>query len=165
MGAPVPLLIRCSFECSTSVGHLLIEFRKQLFSDRHRLSSGDYRCFGAGCLGAVVFRVAVAFLAALAGFLAAAAAFGRPVKSMLLILTGSYGLLSRGSASLRASCRPRSTLSGVHCPKIVCRPSRCGVGTSVMKNCEPFVPGPEFAMASRPATSNLRSGENSSSKL
>src|SRR5947207_14372852 len=115
MGAPVPLLIRCSFECSTSVGHLLIEFRKQLFSDRHRLSSGDYRCFGAGCLGAVVFRVAVACLAALAGFLAAAAAFGTPVKSIPFVLNRSYGELARVFVPLRAIRRTTSTFFGVDC--------------------------------------------------
>ena len=31
-------------------------------------------------------------------------------------------------------------------PKIECFPSRNCVGASVMKNCEPFVSGPEFAI-------------------
>ena len=34
-------------------------------------------------------------------------------------------------------------------PKIVCLPLSHGVGATVTKNCEPFVPGPELAMASR----------------
>ena len=34
-------------------------------------------------------------------------------------------------------------------PKIVCLRLRCGVGPTVMKNCEPLVPGPALAMASR----------------
>ncbi len=34
-------------------------------------------------------------------------------------------------------------------PKIVCLRVRCVVGATVMKNCEPFVPGPELAIASR----------------
>lgn len=32
-------------------------------------------------------------------------------------------------------------------------PSRCGQGTKVKKNCEPFVSGPAFAMLSRPGRS------------
>ena len=50
-------------------------------------------------------------------------------------------------------------------PKTVWRPSRWGVATWVMKNWEPLVPGPAFAMESTPGPSCLRSGENSSSKL
>ena len=34
-------------------------------------------------------------------------------------------------------------------PKIVCLRLRCGVGPTVMKNCDPLVPGPAFAIASR----------------
>ena len=34
-------------------------------------------------------------------------------------------------------------------PKIVCLRLRCGVGPTVMKNCEPLVPGPALAIASR----------------
>ena len=34
-------------------------------------------------------------------------------------------------------------------PKIVCLPVSQAVAPTVMKNCEPFVPGPAFAMASR----------------
>src|SRR3954463_6096055 len=125
-----------------------------------------HRCFGAGCFGVVALGGGVGLFASdLAFFFGAAAGLGKPVISMLLIFTGLYGRLSRGSAALRAICMTKSTLSGEHWPKIVWRPSRCGVGTSVMKNCEPFVAGPEFAIAKRPGTSNLRSGENSSSKL
>src|SRR5207237_2228479 len=41
-------------------------------------------------------------------------------------------------------------------PKMVCLLLRCGVGTSVMKNCEPLVFGPAFAIARSPGLSNLR---------
>src|SRR5437868_3618054 len=40
-------------------------------------------------------------------------------------------------------------------PKIVCFPVSHVVGASVMKNCEPFVLGPAFAIASFPGLSNL----------
>lgn len=39
------------------------------------------------------------------------------------------------------------------CPKTTCLPSKCGVGTVVMKNCEPLVFGPALAMLSRPTLS------------
>ena len=48
---------------------------------------------------------------------------------------------------------------------MVCRLLRCGVGTSVMKNCEPLVFGPALAIASRPGLSNFFRLENSSSNL
>lgn len=38
-------------------------------------------------------------------------------------------------------------------PKTTCLSSRCGVGTVVMKNCEPLVLGPAFAMLSSPSRS------------
>ncbi len=38
-------------------------------------------------------------------------------------------------------------------PKTTCLSSRCGVGTVVIKNCEPFVLGPAFAMLSSPSRS------------
>jgi len=47
-------------------------------------------------------------------------------------------------------------------PKIVCLPLSQGVGATVMKNCEPLVPGPAFAMASRYGRLKARSGWNSS---
>jgi hypothetical protein len=47
-------------------------------------------------------------------------------------------------------------------PKIVCLRLRCGVAPTVMKNCEPFVPGPAFAIASRYGRLNASSGWNSS---
>src|SRR5215472_9633625 len=65
-----------------------------------------------------------------------------------VIFTGLNGRSLRGSVAARAICFTSSLLS--HWPKIVCRPSRCGVGTSVMKNCDPFVFGPELAIAKRP---------------
>ena len=72
------------------------------------------------------------------------------------------------------------------CPKTVCFPFRCGVGPippsvavihsptdapagvhipSVMKNCDPFVPGPLFAIDSVPLSSCLKLGTISSSNL
>lgn len=50
-------------------------------------------------------------------------------------------------------------------PKMVCLPSSHGVGASVMKNCDPLVLGPEFAMLSTPAPVCLRAGEISSSNF
>ena len=38
-------------------------------------------------------------------------------------------------------------------PKTTCFPSRCGVGTVVMKNCEPLVFSPAFAIERRPRLS------------
>ncbi len=46
----------------------------------------------------------------------------------------------------------------------VCLPFRCGVGTSVMKNCEPLVFGPLLAIARRPGWLKVRVGLNSSLK-
>src|SRR5581483_1543073 len=40
-------------------------------------------------------------------------------------------------------------------PKIVCLPVNHSVGAMVIKNCEPFVFGPAFAIASLPGLSNL----------
>src|SRR5215831_3025117 len=64
---------------------------------------------------------------------------------------------------LGRSWRPRGTveiLSTTSCPsttspKMVCLPVSQVVGATVMKNCEPFVFGPAFAMASLPGLSNL----------
>lgn len=39
------------------------------------------------------------------------------------------------------------------CPKTTCLPSKCGVGTVVMKNWEPLVFGPALAMLSKPTLS------------
>ena len=50
-------------------------------------------------------------------------------------------------------------------PKIVCLPFSHGVAATVMKNCEPLVPGPALAIASRYGLSNRRSGWISSANL
>ena len=42
-----------------------------------------------------------------------------------------------------------TSLPSMTSPKMVCLPVSHGVGTVVMKNWEPFVPGPALAMASR----------------
>lgn len=47
-------------------------------------------------------------------------------------------------------------------PKMVCLPVSHAVAPTVMKNCEPFVPGPALAMASRYGLLKARSGWNSS---
>ena len=54
----------------------------------------------------------------------------------------------------------RSTTSApsMTSPKMVCFPLSHGVGTTVMKNCEPLVPGQAFAIASRYGRSKTRSG-------
>jgi hypothetical protein len=49
-------------------------------------------------------------------------------------------------------------------PKIVWLPSSHGVGTCVMKNWLPFVPGPALAMDRRPGASCFSAGVHSSSK-
>lgn len=45
------------------------------------------------------------------------------------------------------------------CPKTTCLPSKCGVGTVVMKNWEPFVLGPALAMLSKPTLSCYKDKE------
>lgn len=43
-------------------------------------------------------------------------------------------------------------------PKIVCSSSKCGLGAKVMKNWDPFVSIPEFAIDTIPLLLCLRSG-------
>lgn len=50
-------------------------------------------------------------------------------------------------------------------PKIVCLPSRWGVGASVMKNCDPLVLGPELAMLRIPAPVCFKAGWISSANF
>ena len=78
-------------------------------------------------------------------------------------ITGSRGL-SFAFRSTRAIDFTTSTLDSSHCPKMLYFWFRSSSGASVMKNCEPFVFGPELAMASRPGTSKFRLGVNSSLK-
>src|ERR1035437_60431 len=111
-------------------------------------------------LGGVAGLVAGGLGVAVPGF-----ATGRRGSMILMrmILGGSFGRLLRGSAAMRAIFF--TTSRSWHCPKIVCLPLRWGVGTSVMKNCEPLVLGPLLAIASRPGWSKVREGLNSSLKL
>src|SRR5947209_15317042 len=90
-----------------------------------------------------------------------------PPRTMLmcLIFIGRNGLSLLGSLAIRAICLTRARLASSHWPKMVCLPFKCGVGTSVMKNCDPFVLGPEFAMASRPGRSNMSEATISSLNL
>src|SRR5437660_9890071 len=65
-----------------------------------------------------------------------------PARTMviLLIFTGLNGrspALGRWSRGARAIFFTNSTVAGLHCPKMVYPPLRSGVGTSVMKNCDP----------------------------
>src|SRR5690606_3515880 len=64
---------------------------------------------------------------------------------------------------VRAMARTTSIPSTTS-PKIVWWLLSQGVGTSVMKNCEPLVSGPALAMASSPGRSNFRPLWNSSGK-
>src|SRR5580658_6162007 len=57
----------------------------------------------------------------------------------------------RGTLTILSATSWPSTTS----PKIVCLPVSHVVGASVMKNCEPLVLGPAFAIASLPGLSNL----------
>jgi hypothetical protein len=50
-------------------------------------------------------------------------------------------------------------------PKIVCLPSKWGVGARVMKNCEPLVFGPELAILSIPAPVCFNAGWISSANF
>src|ERR1700690_1524537 len=77
-------------------------------------------------------------------------------------ITTSVVGLSRGPRSTPVILATSD--SGAQLPKMVCLPFRYIGVPSVMKNCEPFVPGPALAIASRPGLSNLRSGEISLSK-
>jgi hypothetical protein len=62
-----------------------------------------------------------------------------------------------GSDGVNEFCDSVSTTS----PKMVCLRFRCGVLRTVMKNCDPLVPGPTLALANRYGRSNC-SGWNSS---
>ena len=81
-------------------------------------------------------------------------------------MTTSVSGRSAGPVDVRpiASTTLRDSWSATS-PKIVCLKFRWVVGATVMKNCEPFVPGPAFAMASRYGLLNCSSGWNSSPNL
>src|SRR3977135_3690771 len=72
------------------------------------------------------------------------------------IITGSVGRSLRSTAVVAIAsttfCESGSTAS----PKIVCLRVRWGVLPTVMKNCEPLLPGPALAIASRYGFSELR---------
>ena len=70
----------------------------------------------------------------------------------LLDQDGRLGDLERHAGAAAAAALRRSSsftvpMPSTTSPKMVCLPSRCGVGTKVMKNCEPSVPGPALAIA------------------
>src|SRR5437016_14595771 len=95
------------------------------------------------------------------GFAAAA-----PPRSMVmwLIFTGQKDRLSRGSLAIRAVCCTRVTVAGSHWPEMMWRPIRCGIGSSVIKNWELIVIGPELVIARRPGRSNAKQGTISRSE-
>jgi hypothetical protein len=78
--------------------------------------------------------------------------------------TMSWAGRSRRSVWVWLMACTRSAPS-VTSPKMVCLPVSQGVGTTVMKNCEPLVPGPALAMASRYGRVKARSGWISSLNL
>src|ERR1019366_169183 len=130
---------------------------------RHFYGKVDSYCGLAG--GVVAFLVAVPvvlLVVVAAGFLVAATGCRGSTIFTCMTFGGLNGRSLRGSVARRVICFTNSGLS--HCPKMVCLPFRCGVGTSVMKNCEPLVCGPLLAMARRPGWSKARS-LNSSLKL
>src|SRR6185437_2469865 len=55
--------------------------------------------------------------------------------------------------------------AGATSPRVVCLPSSQGVGTWVMKNWLPLVPGPALAIDTLPGASCFRSGRHSSTNL
>ena len=71
----------------------------------------------------------------------------------LCTLTSLFGrsFRPRGTFTIFSTTSWPSTTS----PKMVCLPVSHGVGATVMKNCEPLVFGPAFAIASLPGLSNL----------
>lgn len=80
-----------------------------------------------------------------------------------MIFTSSSGRFSAPVLTKPIFCTTRMPLLTL--PKMVCLPSNHGVGASVMKNCEPFVLGPELAMLRIPAPVCLRSLRISSSNF
>ncbi|COX41751.1 Uncharacterised protein [Mycobacterium tuberculosis] len=52
-------------------------------------------------------------------------------------------------AVLEIASTTRCDSASITSPKMVWRRFRCGVLPTVMKNCEPLVPGPALAIASR----------------
>src|ERR1017187_8433859 len=107
---------------------------------RHFYWTGHFYCGLAG--GVVAFLVAVPVVLLVvedAGFFAGVAAAGCRGSTIFTCVTfgGLNGRSLRGSVARRVICFTNSGLS--HCPKMVCLPFRCGVGTSVIKNCEPLV--------------------------
>jgi len=62
------------------------------------------------------------------------ASVGRSLPSVLVVEIASTTFCDSGSATS---------------PKIVWRRFKCGVLPTVMKNCEPLVPGPALAIASK----------------
>ena len=64
--------------------------RERPIDPEHAMVTKSHFCFGAGCFGADVFEAVPIFRAGV--FLAGAlTGFGKPVKSIVVIFTGSYG--------------------------------------------------------------------------
>ena len=78
--------------------------------------------------------------------------------AMCEITTGVTGLSFApvGTASIAVTTARDS--SSATTPKMVCLACNQGVGAVVMKNCDPFVPGPAFAIANMNGCEKLSSG-------
>ncbi len=63
--------------------------------------------------------------------------------------TGSIGRSKPSVAAAPIASTTALLAASTTSPKIVCLRLSQSVGTSVMKNCEPLVPGPALAIASR----------------
>src|SRR6185369_17042086 len=112
-----------------------------------RHESARHHSLGGSAFAAFSFLLPPAFFAA-----------PREIVTFLMV-TGSVGML-RAPVGTRAIFISRS--SGWHCPKMVCLPLSHGVAFSVMKDCDPLVPGPRLAIARMPPLSIVSDGSNSS---
>src|SRR5262249_22699284 len=71
---------------------------------------------------------------------------GPSQQSAIKILARGNPLSVPNASILRTTSIPATTL-----PKTTCLPSRCGAGAVQMKNCDPLVFRPRFAMLTTPA--------------
>lgn len=78
--------------------------------------------------------------------------------------TFSRGLFFASTGTRSNSPNTRMPSSPTTCANTVLRPSRCGAAANRMKNCEPLVPGPLFAMLTMPRAWWRSAGRISSSK-
>lgn len=79
------------------------------------------------------------------------------------IRTGSLGLFFRSTSIASILANVAKLSSPMTRPNTVLSPSRCGALSNVMKNCDPFVPGPLLAIDSTPRVPCRSAGRISSS--